>query len=363
MELQRILLKTLLTIVILISYVSLQSQNVDKEDKKINFAAVPVLDYSNATGFGLGVLGQVFYKVSKNDTISPVSSSGVFGMYTTNGTWFGAIFQRLYLNQDKWRLLAAIGAGTINYQYFQEIPIFGGAFVGFNTQADFALLKVERKVIGKFYAGLLGIYANSKTVFDLPEFIPPELVTDYRSMNSLGYTLAFDKRDNQITPYEGYNIYFRNNFYRDWIGSDNTFESYNIVYNHFFPIQSEQQIFVSRIYASIATGDVPFQGQNVVGQDDIRGYTEGKYRDNQVYAAQAEYRYRFEGRFGAVGFFGIATAIESFSNFDKAPFLPGGGVGIRYMAIPKERINIGMDFALGKDDWGIYFRIGEAFGR
>ena len=363
MELQRILLKTLLTIVILISHVSLQSQNVDKEDKKINFAAVPVLDYSNATGFGLGVLGQVFYKVSKNDTISPVSSSGVFGMYTTNGTWFGAIFQRLYLNQDKWRLLAAIGAGTINYQYFQEIPIFGGAFVGFNTQADFALLKVERKVIGKFYAGLLGIYANSKTVFDLPEFIPPELVTDYRSMNSLGYTLAFDKRDNQITPYEGYNIYFRNNFYRDWIGSDNTFESYNIVYNHFFPIQSEQQIFVSRIYASIATGDVPFQGQNVVGQDDIRGYTAGKYRNNQVFAAQAEYRHRFKGRFGAVGFFGIATAIESFSNLDNAPFLPGGGVGIRYMAIPKERINIGMDFALGKDDWGIYFRIGEAFGR
>ncbi|MCD4735990.1 MAG: hypothetical protein K8R53_08105, partial [Bacteroidales bacterium] len=37
--------------------------------------------------------------------------------------------------------------------------------------------------------------------------------------------------------------------------------------------------------------------------------------------------------------------------------------GIRFMAIPGEKINIGINLATGKDDWGIYFRIGEAFGR
>jgi len=24
-------------------------------------------------------------------------------------------------------------------------------------------------------------------------------------------------------------------------------------------------------------------------------------------------------------------------------------------------MNVGLDFAVGKDDWGLYFRIGEAF--
>ncbi len=33
------------------------------------------------------------------------------------------------------------------------------------------------------------------------------------------------------------------------------------------------------------------------------------------------------------------------------------------LMIPKERINVGVDVALGKDDWGLYFRIGEEFGR
>ena len=97
------------------------AQEKEKSDKKVNFAAIPVVNYSNATGFSLGAMGQVFYKVSKTDTISPVSSSGIFGMYTTNGTWFGALFQRFYLNEDRWRVLAAVGTGNINYQYFQEI--------------------------------------------------------------------------------------------------------------------------------------------------------------------------------------------------------------------------------------------------
>ena len=336
----------------------------EKAEKKVNFAAIPVVNYSNATGFSLGVMAQAFYNVSQKDTISPVSSSGVFGMYTTNGTWFGALFQRLYLNEDRWRIIAAAGGGNINYQYFQEIPIFGsGGFIGYNTRADFAMLKVERKIVGKFYFGVLGIYSNTKTVFDLPEFIPPDLLTNERSMNSIGYTLNYDMRDNQINPYSGYNLNFRNNFYRDWIGSDDTFESFNFTYNHFIPVKSNRDIIAARFHGAIATGDVPFQGQNVVGQDDIRGYTEGRYRDNQVYALQAEYRHRFENKFGVVGFFGMATAVETLSDIDKAPFLPGGGLGIRYMAIEKMRINIGLDAALGKDDWGVYFRIGESFGR
>ena len=41
----------------------------------------------------------------------------------------------------------------------------------------------------------------------------------------------------------------------------------------------------------------------------------------------------------------------------------GGGIGFRYLMLPDERINIVLDLAFGKEDWGLYFRIGEAFGR
>ena len=100
-----------------------------------------------------------------------------------------------------------------------------------------------------------------------------------------------------------------------------------------------------------------------MGQDDIRGYTSGKYRNNQVYALQAEYRWRFYRKFGIVGFFGLATATENLGALAENELLAGGGIGLRYMMLPKERINVGIDVAFGKEDWGLYFRIGEAFGR
>jgi len=104
------------------------------------------------------------------------------------------------------------------------------------------------------------------------------------------------------------------------------------------------------------------EGQFVVGRDDIRGYTNGKHRANQVYDIQAEYRWNFYKKWGAVAFGGIATAVDKPNEITWDGILPAAGVGIRYKAVPTEDINIGIDVAVGKDDWGIYFRIGEAFG-
>jgi hypothetical protein len=41
--------------------------------------------------------------------------------------------------------------------------------------------------------------------------------------------------------------------------------------------------------------------------------------------------------------------------------LPGAGIGFRYMMIPEIRANVGVDIAVGREDWGLYFRIAEAF--
>lgn len=64
-----------------------------------------------------------------------------------------------------------------------------------------------------------------------------------------------------------------------------------------------------------------------------------------------------------LGFVGVASAVETIAEIPKDQLLPSIGLGFRYLLIEKERINIGVDFAVGKCDWGIYFRIGESFGR
>ncbi|MFV0344946.1 MAG: hypothetical protein ACK5IQ_01635 [Bacteroidales bacterium] len=64
---------------------------------------------------------------------------------------------------------------------------------------------------------------------------------------------------------------------------------------------------------------------------------------------------------GLVGFAGLATIYGSDSPDFNWNIYPGAGVGYRYQAFKSVKFNIGLDAAVGKDDWGIYFRIGEAF--
>ncbi len=71
--------------------------------------------------------------------------------------------------------------------------------------------------------------------------------------------------------------------------------------------------------------------------------------------------YNFRNRVGLVGFAGLATIYGSDTESFNWGLYPGGGVGCRYQAFKSTRFNIGLDAALGKDDWGMYFRIGEAF--
>jgi len=202
-----------------------------------------------------------------------------------------------------------------------------------------------------------------KTGFDLPDWVPDSLKSQEVNMHNVGYVFNYDKRDHPVNPYEGYNIVFRHSFYDKWINSTYSFQNFQLTYNHFYQLGNERNILATRIKADIASGDVPFQGQNIVGGDDIRGYSSGKYRNNQLYAAQAEYRWRFHKKLGLVGFLGVAAVTEDLASLGESEFLPGAGVGFRYLMLPEQRINIGIDVAVGKDDWGLYFRIGESFGR
>lgn len=348
--------------VIMFNYVIAQDvSDSTKTVKKHRAAIIPMINYNNTIGTIFGTIGQMFYKINPQDTISPTSSTGILGIYTTNNSYMVAVYQQLYLDEDNWRIIAALGLGNFNFQCW-----VGGAgrFVNYGTGANFALLRVEKKVYKELYFGVEGMLNKSELGFDLPDWIPEQYRSTKSNLNYLGYLIDYDKREHQMTPYEGYNIAFKNTYYREWMNSTADFQVFDFTYNHFFQIKNERNILATRVKAVIATGDVPFQGQTVVGSgDDLRGYSNGKFRNDELYAIQAEYRWRFYKKFGMVGFAGVASSVKNFDDIFSTEVLPAAGVGIRYMMIAKERINIGIDVAKGKDDWGLTFRIGESFGR
>ncbi|MCU7549082.1 outer membrane protein assembly factor [Chitinophagaceae bacterium LB-8] len=333
----------------------------DSTKKPVKFAAIPIITYNRTQGICIGASTSAFYKVNKEDTVSPPSYTGLMGIYTAEKSWVAGIGQQFYLKEDKWRVRAYLIKGDVNYQFFNEDANDNvGQFEDYANDVVIAMMQIQRKIWKRLYGGLFGEYNNTKTYFTSKGDS-----LDERNMSNIGYVFSQDSRDNVYFPTTGIFMNFRNQFHRDWTGSDNNFTRFQINYNHFFDVLKDQRhIMIARLNFDIATGDIPFQGQGIVGRDDVRGYSQGKYRGNQVYALQSEYRWMFSNsKFGMVGFLGVASAVESFSDIFNTSLLPGVGAGLRYRIIPSMKVNVGVDVGFGKDDYSLTFRIGESFAR
>jgi len=92
---------------------------------------------------------------------------------------------------------------------------------------------------------------------------------------------------------------------------------------------------------------------------DLRGYQTGTYRDRFLFAAQAEWRQRLSPRWGAVAFAGVGTVAPDFGRWGET--LPSAGVGLRWVAAPKNNLSVRVDIAWGRGDNEFYVSIGEAF--
>ena len=313
----------------------------------------------------------MFYHTKIKDTISPESISMFIASYSTNKTWFAIIPNKFYLKEDKYRSIFVAGVGNVNFQTYLDWgnifnnlpinppPIFEevGTFIDYSTKFEFVYTNFTVNIYDRLYLGLNFMYAHTNTTFDINENL-----SDSQDLFGFGLSSEYDKRDSQMLPITGFNSKLFTNTFLESLGSTTNYTNITFEYNNYFK-QGELNTLLLRAYAQAAFGDVPFAGQNVVGMDDLRGYSNGKFRANQVYDLQSEYRHWLSDKWGYVAFGGMATAIDKASELSFEKLLPAVGVGVRFMAIPSSKISVGIDVAAGKDDWGVYFRIGEAFGR
>jgi outer membrane protein assembly factor BamA len=322
-------------------------------DENFKFVPVPYINYNRSIELSLGILPMAMFNPVPADTLSPSSLAGALAMYSTNKTWFVMAFAKLFVNEDNWRITGAGGVGAINFQFALDYPV--NTIIPYNTEADFAYIAVERRIYSKIYLGVNYFYGNFKTT---TESLPLE---ENANLNGLGVTLAMDQRSNVYYPRHGYLSEVSYRTFPDALGNEFVSQKIEIDHNHYFPFRNETDVLAARVYAGFGLGDLSFNQQYIVGGIDIRGYSQGAFRGDYMLAAQGEYRWSFYGKWTAVGFLGVATVFESINPDDDGKLLPGIGTGIRYMVFPENNMNVGLDVAVGQDDWGLYFRIGEAF--
>ncbi len=97
------------------------------------------------------------------------------------------------------------------------------------------------------------------------------------------------------------------------------------------------------------------------GPKRMRGYIEGRFRDNQAAVVQLELRKMFFKRWGATGFISMGSVSENLQNLWNKPFKYSGGAGIRYQLDPSKKLNIRLDYGITPEGGNFYFTFGEAF--
>lgn len=348
----------LLSFVLLLTFTqfsfSQESDSLPKQ-KKVEVSVMPYMSYNRNLDFMIGVIPMGMYRINPTDTISPKSLSGLAAVYTTNGSYFISVFNKIYLDEDKWRLTAFAMTGDRNSQFYMN-DMEDPGFYDFGTETTYAMVGFQRQVFTDFYAGLNYSYAHHYTEYEDDIQEPSTVKT-----NGLQITGLYDNRNSVYYPTKGVKTNLKLISFPTWFGNDVKAQKISAEFNEYFPMRNGHDVLAARFAGKFGLGDIAFEQQVTLGGKDIRGYSQGKFRGDGLMAVQGEYRYNFKEGMGLVGFFGLGTIYGSDTEDFNWKLYPGGGVGYRYGAFKSVRFNIGLDAAVGKDDWGIYFRIGESF--
>lgn len=171
----------------------------------------------------------------------------------------------------------------------------------------------------------------------------------------------WDTRNNEIYPRSGSFHQFSVVSFSEWTGSDKTFTRTVLDFRRYFKV-TRTHVLAVQAYGSFIEGHAPihklalFGGQNV-----MRGYYAGRYRDQHMAAVQAEYRMPLVWRFGLTAFGGWGDVAHRIADFNAKDLKYSTGVGIRFAIDKKNNRNIRFDIAFGKHSAQPAIGIGEAF--
>ena len=337
-----------------------------KPEKSGEWVVLPIPKASPALGGGLQVVGARFFKV---DSESQTSVLGAGGGYYSSETWFAGAGGVYNFGQGRWRITG--GAGYLDAKYdFYGVGNDAGendivAPIRQTGTAVFA--KVLRRVGTHWFLGAGYRYFDSTVglripVPEYPDF--EEAIRDGVPITSAGPTLAaeYDTRDLNTNPRTGSFVQFEGLFPTNSLASDETYQRLTIKANRYWPVRDNMTL-AGRVTACGASENTPFFDLCFLGPDnDIRGYTAGRYQDRTKLSTQAELRVQFSPRWGGVAFAGVGQVAADFDDMNSSNWLPGGGVGVRWMAAPQNKVNIRADVAWGEGEGALfYLAIGEAF--
>lgn len=334
-----------------------------KQKKLVLF---PVIVASPEYIFGGGVAGTYFFKLWHDSTTRTSNLKNV--------TFYTVRHQLVFANQ-----------GTIYFPHEKYIFHFIASYSHFpdrfwglgndtpttNEEAyEISQYNIHpellRKVVSDFYLGISYEYQN---VFNFQyketgSLFEKENITGRHGgqISGLGLLFTWDSRDNAFSPSRGFFVQYSSTHYQDYLGSDFNFSLRNLDVRKYFSLK-KNRVLAFQFNLVSTVGNTPIRDLATMGSNSyMRGYYDGRYTDYHMVAFQGEFRFPVYKKWGLTTFAGLGRVGDHLKDvFTFQDLKPSVGIGIRYALRPAEKLNLRVDYGVGRQSQGSYINIGEAF--
>lgn len=333
------------------------------------FLIYPTIAYAPETSWEFG-LSSLYVYFANRDTTNRMSELNGFTFFTLEnqyGLWFD---HAIYTDRNKWFLLGRLRYQSFPLLYFGIGPASPSKYL---ARVDGKQLQIRERVLRKIYENIyVGFQLDYQRLSDV-RFVPDSheplkepLGSEGSGNLGFGLGLVYDTRHNVLNVRHGAFSELAIIQYDDTWGSDYSFTSLISDTRIYRPVNS-RDVLAFQLLGEFKIGQVPFNQLALMGGENLmRGYYLGRYRDQNQLASQLEYRFLplalgFSNRFGAAVFGGAGSVFNFQQGLSAKDFVFAGGAGLRFLLFPKRDIYTRLDVAFTSEGQGVYFFIGEAF--
>ncbi len=344
-----------------------QEMDIEKtdtiENKRYSFIPLPIVYFTPETRWAFGI-GAFFSFRFKNQTQEvPPSQMQIGFAYTLENQLLAYLPFQLFVKDGKWKLYGELGYYKYIYRYYGD----GSESLESDEEiysVDFP--RVKMNALYRFYPKLFAGVRYFMDDFKIQEVEPEGILATQDILgneggliSSLGVVVNYDSRDDVFYPIRGSYVELSILANSKSFGSDFEFQKIFFDASRYFNF-GKNNILALNIYSETTFGDAPFNQLSLLGGTKrMRGFLEGRFRDDHFMTFQSEYRFPIFWRIKGAVFGSVASVGSQEEGFQKAFFAYGLGLRIGISKI--EKINLRLDYGFGKNTSGFYLTFGEAF--
>lgn len=332
----------------------------------VNLIPIPIFQISPETGVRAGVSMDYFFNAGDKDSTYPTRDSfawiqaaySVRRQLTIEPAW------QIFTPAEKW-LFRGRGGYT---DFSEKVWGFGPAILPYDEFSTifYSRAYLQTSALRRFAPHIFaGAQLRYNHTFKLRQEPPNalQLPNEESTVSGLGWNTLYDSRNNPFSPTNGWYLELGQLFFGKILGGKSTYQESQLDLRHYRPFAKRHMIAFQLMATYTQGGPVPFREiPRLGGANIVRGIVEGRTRDRQFLATQAEYRYTLNRFFKAAAFLGVGQVFPEWNLLRIQDFQPTGGIGLRILVNEKKQLYSRVDLAFSKTDPpGLYFRLMDAF--